>query len=298
MRRAGRAEEAGSGGGAKGNVPAAAGPMDISDRDQRGGPLAGRRVVVTRTPEQSGELAKALAAAGAEVLPLPTIAIEPPADRAPLEEAVREAAADRYDGYIFTSQNGVGAFFAAAETLGRKLPKPAGWVCAIGPATARALAERGWEADIVPGAFVAESVAAALEGRVVAERRILLPLAAAARRVIPEALAARGARVEVVEAYRTVAPAGAEARARELFPAEAGRKRPDAVLLTSSSTARHLAAMLGDEYRQRLRGVLLAAIGPVTAATLAALGLTAGLVAEEFTARGLVTALARHYSPR
>ncbi|MGH9528162.1 MAG: hypothetical protein ACRD2F_15895, partial [Terriglobales bacterium] len=69
MRRAGRAEEAGSGGGAKGNVPAAAGPMDISDRDQRGGPLAGRRVVVTRTPEQSGELAKALAAAGAEVLP-------------------------------------------------------------------------------------------------------------------------------------------------------------------------------------------------------------------------------------
>lgn len=259
-------------------------------------PLAGRRVVVTRAAAQAGRLLEALAAAGAEAIALPAIAIVPPADAGPLERAARETAADGYDGHIFTSQNAVAAFFAVSEHVGLRLTRPSGWVCAIGPATARALAKRGWAPEIVPQEFVAESLVAALADRELAGRRILLPRAAGAREVIPRALAARGARVEAVEAYRTVAPAGAEERARALFPAEAGRPRPEAVLFSSSSTARHLAEMLGAEYRQRLRGVLLAAIGPVTAATLRELGLAVGLTAQEFTAEGLAAALAAFYS--
>lgn len=260
-----------------------------------GRPLAGRQVVVTRAAAQAGPLLAALRAAGAEPIALPAIAIAPPGDAEPLERAARTAAAGGYDGYIFTSQNAVAAFFAAGERWGLSRAGPRGWVCAIGPATARALGERGWAPDLVPPEFVAESLVAALADRELAGQRILLPRAAGAREVVPRALAARGARVEAVAAYRTVAPAGEAERARELFPADARQARPEAVLFTSSSTARHLAEMLGAEFRERLRGVLLAAIGPVTAATLRELGLSVGLTAEEFTAAGLAAALAAFY---
>ncbi|MGH9534174.1 MAG: uroporphyrinogen-III synthase [Terriglobales bacterium] len=258
------------------------------------GPLLGRRVVVTRAAAQARELTAQLEAAGAEVLALPVISIAPPADAAPLRRAVRRASQAGYDGYIFTSQNGVDAFFAAAAEAGLRLAGPHGWVGAIGSATARRLRENGWAADIVPPEFVAESVVAALAGRELAGQRILLPRAAAARDVIPQALTARGARVEVVAAYQTVAPAGAAERAQALFPPPPA-PHPDAVLLTSSSTARNLAALLGGDYRQRLAGVLMAAIGPVTAATLRELGLQPGVVAGEFTAAGLAATLVAHY---
>lgn len=259
-------------------------------------PLAGRRVVVTRAAAQAGDLLAMLEAAGAEAIALPAISIVPPEDPEPLKRAARAAAAEGYDGYIFTSQNAVVAFFDAAEKLGLRLAQPHGWICAIGPATAAALRARGWAPGIVPAEFVAESLVAALADRALRGQRILLPRAMAARNVIPQALGERGARVEAVAAYRTVVPEGAAEQARELFPAAPGASRPGAVLFTSSSTARHLAEMLGADYRRRLRGVLLAAIGPVTAATLTELGLAAGVTAREFTASGLCAALAAHFA--
>lgn len=281
----------------------------MTARDSAGPPqpLRGRRIVVTRAAEQAPDLLAHLQSAGATAISLPTIAFAPPVDPGPLLGAIRGAAAGSYHGYIFTSQNGVDAFFTAAAEQGIALPAPASvpsvhaaastpWICAIGPATARRLAARGWPPTILPAEFVAESVVAALSARPLRGQRILLPRAAVARDVLPQALAARGARVDVVAAYRTVFPAGAESRARELFPPPPAAGRPDAVLFTSSSTARHLAALLGDDYRRRLSGVLLAAIGPVTAATLEELGLTAGLVAPEFTAAALAAALIAHYA--
>lgn len=278
----------------------------MTARDSAGPPqpLRGRRIVVTRAAEQAPDLLAHLQSAGATAISLPTIAFAPPVDPGPLLEAIRGAAAGAYDGYIFTSQNGVDAFFTAAAEQGIALPIPAAptsaatapWICAIGPATARRLAARGWPPTILPAEFVAESVVAALSARPLRGQRILLPRAAVARDVLPQALAARGAQVDVVAAYRTVFPAGAESRARELFPPPPAAGRPDAVLFTSSSTARHLAALLGDDYRRRLSGVLLAAIGPVTAATLQDLGLAAGLVAPEFTAAALAAALMTHYA--
>jgi uroporphyrinogen-III synthase len=278
----------------------------MTARDSAGPPqpLRGRRIVVTRAAEQAPDLLAHLQSAGATAISLPTIAFAPPVDPGPLLEALRGAAAGSYDGYIFTSQNGVDAFFSAAAEQKIALPIPAAptsaatapWICAIGPATARRLAARGWPPTILPAEFVAESVVAALSARPLRGQRILLARAAVARDVIPEALVSRGAQVDVVAAYRTVFPAGAESRARELFPPPPAAGRPDAVLFTSSSTARHLAALLGDDYRRRLSGVLLAAIGPVTAATLQDLGLAAGLVAPEFTAAALAAALIAHYA--
>lgn len=257
------------------------------------GALRGRRVVVTRAAGQGEDLLARLRAAGATALALPTIAIAPPEDWAPLDAAL--GALGSYHGLIFTSANGVKAFFARGSALGLRLERPSqAWVCAIGPATARALEARGWRVEIVPESYVAEGVVAALENRELRGRRILLPRAAVARDVLPRALRERGAEVEVVAAYRTTMPAGAEEQAQRLFPSGAGT-RPDAVLFSSSSTAVNFARLLGADYRHRLEGVVLAAIGPITSATLRELRLEPAIEASEYTSAGLAAALSRYY---
>lgn len=257
-------------------------------------PLAGKRIVVTRSARQSSTLADLLRAAGAEPILLPTIEIVAPEQWAPLDLAIQSVG--QYDGVIFTSVNGVEFFFGRAADLAiTPERKPGAWVCAIGPSTARELETRGWAPDVVPEKYVAESLVEALSKQRIAGQRILVPRAAVARDVIPVELAARGALVMLVEAYQTVRPEQSEQMAAELFPFPANGRHPDAVLFTSSSTARNFAELLGDDYRQRLEGVLLAAIGPVTSATLRELGLEVGVEASEYTIPGLVAALREHW---
>lgn len=234
-------------------------------------PLAGQTVVVTRAPKQAGELSSRLRALGADVVELPVIQFEP------LEFPLPDWAS--YDWAIFTSANGVKFFFGRVE------PRPGPRLCAIGPATAAALRDRGLEPEVVPPEYVAESVVEALAPWDLAGRRVLLPRAAEARDVIPEALARMGARVDVVAVYRTVAPEGLEQKARELF----SLIRPQWVTLTSSSTVRHLLAALP---RDLLAGVRLASIGPVTTQTARQAGLEVAVEAREYTVNGLVEAMA------
>lgn len=234
-------------------------------------PLAGQTVVVTRARQQAGELAARLRALGAGVVELPVIEFEP------LDFPAPDWAA--YDWAIFTSANGVEFFFARVE------PRPGPRLCAIGPATAAALRRRGLEPELVPEEFVAESVVAALAARGVAGRRVLLPRAAEARDVIPEELRRLGAQVDVVPVYRTVSPPGLEQRAQELF----SLVRPHWVTLTSSSTVRHLLAAVP---RERLAGVRLASIGPVTTRTAREAGLEVTVEASRYTVEGLAEAMA------
>jgi len=265
-------------------------------------PLAGHRVAITRAPAQAGELTARLEAAGARVLALPTIKMEPPADITGLDAALTRL--DQFDGFVFTSTNAVEALFdrarATAKTAGRGSTS---WVCAVGAATAAALARQpGWAADVIPAVANAEGVVAALAGRAIEGQRILFPRAAAGREVIPDALARRGARVSLVEAYRTGLARESEELARSLFPAphtvggEAPAAAADTVVFTSSSTARNLAELLGRDYRQRLRGVALAALGPVTAATIAELGLAAAIQAASATSAALVEAVIAYWN--
>lgn len=242
-------------------------------------PLAGRRIVVTRAAEQSGGFAARLRALGAEAIELPTIEIRPAADPAPLEAAM--ARLEQYDWLIFTSANGVRFFVerlkAPAKSLRARL-------CAIGPATRRALEELGLKVDIMPREYVAESLVEAFAGQDLAGRRMLLPRAAAARDVVPLALAARGAVVDVVEAYRTAVPEDAARRAREIF----GTVKPDWIAFTSSSTAKNFLAAAGGA---ALTGVRVASIGPVTSQTLRENGIAVDVEAEVFTTDGLIAAL-------
>ncbi len=238
-------------------------------------PLAGRRVVVTRARKQAGTLAASLRGLGAAVIELPVIEFVPLAFVTP--------AWTEYQWAIFTSANSVEFFFERVAAVAG--PK----ICAIGPATAQALRERGLEPDVVPEEYVAESVVAALSGEGLTGLRILLPRAAVARDVIPGELRGLGAVVDVLPIYETVVPADLEERAVAAFAAP----KPDWITLTSSSTVKHLLAAAGPE---TLGGVKIASIGPVTSDMARRHGLTVTVEADQATIEALVEAVARYES--
>jgi uroporphyrinogen III methyltransferase/synthase len=246
-------------------------------------PLFGRRIIVTRAREQASGLVERLAALGAATVELPVIEIGEPADGG---HALREAAArvGAYDWVTFTSANAVGRLFAALGDVGRDTRALAdSKVAAIGPGTAEALAAAGVRADLVPERFVAESL---LEAFPAGPGRVLLPRAAVARDALPAGLAERGWAVDVVEAYRTVV-------GQPPPEALAAAATASAVTFTSSSTVTNYLAVAGDLPVPPV----VACIGPITADTARAAGLTVDVVAAEHTIDGLVGALVEVFGP-
>ena len=244
-----------------------------------GRPLFGRKVVVTRARAQASSLVAKLTALGAETIELPTIQI---ADAADGGEALRKAAGrvPSYDWVVFTSVNAVDRLFTYlhdARAFG-----PAG-VAAIGPGTAGALAAHGVVADLQPASAVAEAL---VESFPSGSGPVLLPQAAAARPVLTEGLGAKGWKVDVVEAYRTVP-------ARPSDDALAAAAKADAIAFTSSSTVTSWLAMTGADALPPV----VACIGPVTAATAAEHGVPVTVVAGEHTVEGLVDALVAALRP-
>lgn len=243
-------------------------------------PLQGRRVVVTRARAQASGLAATLRGLGAEVVELPAIRIEPRID----SEEVRQTAAavGVYELICLTSPNGVRLLFEAMEAAGLDARALAGvTVAAIGPGTARALAERGVLADVVPERFVAEGLVEALEEMALTGARVLVARAAAARELLPEALRERGAEVDVLTLYETVR----EQPDPEQIEAAQGA---DYVTFTSSSTVTNLLDALGDRFPNEARVV---SIGPVTSAAAREAGLRVDVEAERHDIDGLLAAL-------
>ncbi len=235
-------------------------------------PLSGRTVAVTRARAQASGLAAQLRELGAEVVEAPAIRIEPLAGPAP--------DLSRYDLICLTSPNGVRALFARLSTAGLDARAFAGArVAAIGPGTAAALRSHGLISDVVGERFVAEGLVEALAD--VPVSRALVARAAEARDVLPDALAARGAEVDVVALYRTVAEA--------LSPEQReGVGRADYVTFTSSSTVRFFFDSAGDALAPQAR---LASIGPVTSETLRERGREPDVEASRHDIEGLVSAL-------
>ncbi len=245
-------------------------------------PLFGRRVVVTRARAQASGLAATLRALGAEVVELPAIRIEPRLDSAEVRDAVESLYS--YALVCLTSPNGVRLLFEAMAAQGRDARALANaTVAAIGPGTAAALAERGVIADVVPERFVAEALVEALAEVEVADRPVLVARAVEARDVLPDALRERGAQVDVVALYETVAevpePAALEAA-----------RGADYVTFTSSSTVRNLLGAVGDGFPRDARVV---SIGPVTSEAAREAGLEVHVEAERHDPSGLVDALLR-----
>lgn len=248
-------------------------------------PLFGRRIVITRDRSQAGDLAARLRALGAEAIELPAIELRPPADPRPLADAIERL--ECYDWLIFTSANGVRFFVEALDRSGRDLRALRARICAIGPATRRSVEALHLKVDLMPGEYVAESLAAAFSGMELSGKRVLLPRAAVARDVAPAELTRRGAIVEVVEAYHTVVPDDAAARAHAIFGAE---RKPHWITFTSSSTVKNFISVAPEH---ALAGVRIASIGPVTSETIRSYGLEPDVQAEPYTTEGLVEAIAQ-----
>ncbi len=250
-------------------------------------PLTDRTLVVTRPKAQAEELAEALEGLGARVLRFPTIRIAPPDDPQRLRRAVRGAA--EYDWAVFTSTNGVESFARAASEAGIDTAGALATVrvCCIGPATARAAEAIGLSVDLVPETHVAEGVLDALAAAGPLDgRRVLLPVAAGARDVLPTGLRGRGAVVDVVTTYRTVAVD--DASPDLLAQLEKG---VDLVTFTSPSSVRGFHRLVEGPPIARA-----AVIGPVTASAARELGYDVVVEAEEFTVAGLVRAVVSHYT--
>jgi uroporphyrinogen III methyltransferase/synthase len=243
-------------------------------------PLHGRRVVVTRARAQASGLAAALRALGAAVIELPAIRIEPLLEAPEVRAAA--AAVGAYELICLTSANGVELLFeamAAADLDSRALAGAT--VAAIGPGTARALAERGILADVVPERSVAESLIEALADIEVERSKVLIARAAEARDVLPDALRERGAEVDVVAFYETV-------REQPDDEAIAAAADADYVTFTSASTVRNLTEALAGRFPGAAR---IVSIGPVTSGAARAAGLSVDVEAQSHDIDGLLTAL-------
>lgn len=256
--------------------------------------LAGRTILVTRPAGQEKGLMRRLEALGASAVHVPTIRIDGPTDREPLESAVRRLAS--YDWLVLTSVNGVERLERALDALEAPTsPLLAGLrVAAIGPATADRARELGARPAVVPDAYRAEALVEAIlestpdpdDAAPLRGRRVLLPRAAEARAVLPERLREAGATVDEVPAYET----RVERAGRERLASLLDDGALDWLTFTASSTVRAYVELVGP----RTGGARVATIGPITAGTARSLSLPVHVTASEYTTEGLVEAIVRH----
>lgn len=252
-------------------------------------PLFGKTVIVTRARAQASQLTKQLEEQGARVLEAPSIKIVPAADYAPLQQAISNI--DSYKWLVLTSSNGVEYFFEQLTKAGKDSRSLYGVkIAAIGSATAKALVAHGITADLVPSAYKAEELADALQQNITSGDKVLIARAKVAREVLPERLRELGAQVDVVTAYETVTDC--ENKDELLALLENGEA--DMITFTSSSTVTNMLDILGDK-KDLLQKTVIAAIGPVTAATCIKNGLTPAVTAAEYTIDGLMSAIQSYY---
>lgn len=248
--------------------------------------LKNKRILVTRPREQASAFLRALARIGARPVPFPVIEIRPEPDTAALDRAL--SLLSSYQWLVLTSVNGVERVWERFSALGLK-GTPAGVnIAAIGPKTAEALRRVGLTPDFVPEDYLAEAILPGLGE--VKDRWVLLPRADLARPALPQAIQRAGGFAHEIVAYRTL-PAQPDSAG-----VEALRQGVDVVTFTSSSTVRNFILLVrsaGLDARRLPGNPLFACIGPVTAQTAQEEGLPVAVVAEEYTAEGLLEALQR-----
>jgi len=256
-------------------------------------PLTGKTVLITRPRAQSEEMTVQLEALGAAVIHCPTIEVVPPGSWEALDASI--ARVQEYDWIIFTSANGAHFFFRRlSETCGNGVQALAALVvCAIGPATARAVEAAGAHAHLTASDSKAEGALMAIIDHVGGEEKVrglkfLIPRARVAREFLPASLLGLGAHVDTVETYQTVKPNVKPDSIIRLFR----ENSIDAITFTSSSTVSNFADLAGlSDLSDLLAKTLVACIGPVTAETAASHGLTRVTRPESYNATALVESI-------
>ncbi len=251
------------------------------------GALFGKRVLITRAGTQSASFARALLGRGAQPIVAPTIAVA-----AAQEESAIEPLGS-YAWLIFTSQNGVDAFFARlSANQGDSRSLGTTKVAAIGDRTAERLRVYGIRPDLVPAEFISEEVGREVIARSRAGDRVLLYRAKDARDVLPQMLQDAGLSVTIACAYTTVTPPDPEFAEKV--------RSADVLTFTSASTVRGFVTLLGDGIApaEAAADKCVACIGPITASAAARAGLTVDVVAPVYTTAGLLDALNAYFATR
>jgi uroporphyrinogen III methyltransferase/synthase len=251
-------------------------------------PLFGRKIVVTRRSEQSGTFSHRLAELGADVLEVPTIKLTLPTEKDAIIDCLLEL--NSYDWLVFTSANGVTAFFDLFFKRFQDLRDLGGArIAAVGPKTAAKLRELHLQVDLQPEEFTAKKIADAFKKYQNIENvKMCLLRAEVANRDLPDALQEMGAIVDDIAIYRTVAETEDRTGAGNRLLAEGA----DWVTFTSSSTVEHFHARFDlPKLVKQFPQLKLASIGPETSKAIAALGLKPTLEAKEHTTEGLIATL-------
>ena len=248
-------------------------------------PLFGRRIVVTRTRDQAGALSEELRTLGADTYELPTIRIEPPVDLLEFGQLVQDC--HTYDWIVFSSPNGVDAFFKMFFKIYDDTREIGGVrIAAVGPATAARVRDFHLHVDLQPEQFVAEAVVKAFQkDHTVENEKILIVRPEKARNVLSNELAKMGAIVDEAIAYRTVPETDAAGSAR--FREEGA----DLITFASSSAVENFAALK----LPLPAGLLMASIGPATSQTMRDLGLRVDIEAKRHDIPGLTAAIRAYY---
>jgi uroporphyrinogen III methyltransferase/synthase len=257
-------------------------------------PLFGKRVLVTRTAEQSASLRDALQEAGAEAVVIPMIRIEAIPASPEIDAALAGLA--EYDVLLLTSANAARQLAARAAERGSDLAGLRADVVCVGPATAAAALEVGFPVHQVPvSRFDAEGMLDEIRKELPpAGKRFLLPSTEKSREILPDGLREAGARVDTVAVYRTVAADVAWERLGESLV----QGEFDALTFASPSAVRHFFGGLDTAAREAAGRCTVAAIGPVTGDALRTEGIEPDVVPERAEARALVEALAQHAARR
>jgi uroporphyrinogen III methyltransferase/synthase len=250
-------------------------------------PLFGKRIVVTRTRKQAGALSSQLRCLGTDVMELPTIRIEAPTELREFGELVQDA--HSYDWLVFTSPNGVSAFFEMFFKLYDDVREIGGArIAAIGPATAQRVTDFHLHVDLQPPEFIAEGIVKEFAAQGGVENlRILVARAEKARDLLPKALSSMGAIVDEGFAYRTVPETRDVTGVRRRFAEEGA----DLITFTSSSTVENFL----DLQLPWPAGMKVASIGPITSATARERGLNVDVEARQHDVPGLVAAIRQFY---
>jgi uroporphyrinogen III methyltransferase/synthase len=251
-------------------------------------PLFGKRIVVTRSREQASELVQQLNDLGADVLEIPTIRIQPPPNLAPLREAV--TAMGEYDWLVFTSPNGVDAFFREFFTQHKDLREIGPLrIAAIGAVTRQKIAELHLEVDLQPEQFTTEALLAEFKKSVSCENlKMLLPRADLADQRLARGLEDLGAIVDDLDAYQTVPDTEDRTGHRTRLLAEGA----DLVTFTSSSTVVNFCNLVDvPALRTQFPQMRFVSIGPQTTQAAREKGLEVATEAKVHTIPGLVDAI-------
>lgn len=250
-------------------------------------PLRDCNVLVTRERSQAGVLAEMLTEQGAVPIECPMIVLDPPGDWAPVDRTLE--CLPEYDGIVFTSTNGVRFFFQRADARGITLTQMRDIPChAIGPATEKALTERGLSVHPLPERFQAEGLIGLFEKEPLHGKRFLIPRARKAREVLPRFLEDRGARVDVAVVYQTRKATENQPLLRRIL----SETQLDYLTFTSSSTVRFFAEMAGS-YRScsGWSAIPAGCIGEITAKEAHRVGFHTVLLGPEATLASLIQAL-------